>query len=222
MKYKTKKVDGIDVSYSSDWINDLENEIHFNWYYQQARLVYEHCARSDSLLEIGVGSSLLSDLLKRRNWKITTLDIDADKNPDICESASEFDFSSVNTDVVLAFEVFEHMPFTTFEKVVDRFSKSKVKSVYFSLPWNEFKLMEFKLWLPFVHDINFRLDLPVSRNRIDTLTHFWELANREKYLNEKRLVKIQSVVELFGKHGFDLIRLKKIGYIQYFQALRSH
>ena len=80
MKYKTKVVDGKKVSYSSDWINDLESEEHFNWYFQQASIVYNNCSKTSALLEIGVGTGLLSDLLKKRGWNIKTLDIDEKKN----------------------------------------------------------------------------------------------------------------------------------------------
>ncbi len=194
--------------------------MHFNWYYQQARLVYEHCTRNDNILEIGIGTSLLADLLRRRNWKVKTLDIDEDKNPDFCESASEVDYSTENIDIALAFEVFEHMPFTTFEKVIERLGESKVGGVYFSLSWNEYRLIDFKLSLPSIHEIHFRI--PISSGKISTSTHFWELANREKNIDEKRLITVENVVGLFKKNGFDVALLRKVGRIQYFQAVLSH
>ena len=118
MDYKTKKVDGKDVLYSSDWIHGLEQEIHYNWYYHQAKIVYDNCTRKDKILEIGIGTGVLSDILKKRKWEVTTLDIDEGKNPDICEDALSFNYLKAKIDVVLAYEVFEHIPFSTFHKLV--------------------------------------------------------------------------------------------------------
>ncbi|MCP4553116.1 MAG: hypothetical protein GY834_14005, partial [Bacteroidetes bacterium] len=124
-------VDGNEVIYSSDWVNDLENEIHFNWHYQQAAIVYDKCNKSSNILEIGVGTNLLSDLLHRRKWSIKTLDIDEDKMPDYCASADDFEYEDI--DVILAFEIFEHIPYNTFKSLINKISKSEVSSVYFSV-----------------------------------------------------------------------------------------
>ena len=216
MDYKTKIIDGVEVAYSADWIEGLEREDHFNWYYHQASLVYKYCDRSDHILEIGVGSSLLSDLLRRRKWEIATLDIDADKHPDICTSAVEFDYASITIDVVLAFEVFEHIPFVTFEQVVNRLGESKVKRIFFSLPWNEYRLVDFSLSMPIIHDVKFRI--PLSKNKITTHAHFWELAKRERNLDEKKLVTVESISRLFDKGGYNLTPLNKVRNIQFFEA----
>lgn len=218
MKYKTRLIDGHEVCFSADWIEGLEREIHFNWYYQQAELVYKNCAKNERLLEIGIGTGLLSDLLKKRKWKIQTLDIDDEKNPDFCASAAEFDYTASDIDVVLAFEVFEHMPFLTFEKVIAKIAKSDVRRVYFSLPWNERSLLEFKVKLPKVPGMS--LSWAVSKGRIDTPAHFWELSKQNRDLGGKRLVRVESVKELFKAMGFDVNILKKINYIQYLEAAR--
>jgi len=216
VKYTNKKVDGVDVFYSADWINGLENEMHFSWYYHQAKTVYDNCVREDTILEIGVGTGLLSSLLKKRNWNVTTLDIDADKKPDICESALDFNYIEGNFNTVLAFEVFEHMPYITFQKVINKLQLSKVKKVYFSLPWNERQLMDFKLHLPFFKELNFRL--AIRRNKISTIAHFWELSKVNKALDNKELVSYKTMIAMFLMNGYQVTALKKIGYIQYFEA----
>ncbi len=73
MKYKTKTIDGHDVCFSADWINGLEQEMHFNWYFHQADLIYKNCSREEKLLEIGVGTSLLSDLLNSTLLPLNTV-----------------------------------------------------------------------------------------------------------------------------------------------------
>jgi len=180
MEYKTKLVDGHEACFCSDWIADLEQELHFNWCYQQADLAYSNCRRDQRILEIGIGTGLLSDLLRKRGWNIKTLDIDENKSPDFCSSASEFDFIHHNIEIVLAFEIFEHIPFSTFEKVVDKLADSDLKAIYFSLPWNERQLIDFRLKLPRLEPLVWSLSFPTGE--IVTRAHFWELSKKPDHL----------------------------------------
>jgi uncharacterized UPF0146 family protein len=218
-KIKSTLVDGKEVYYGSWWIHEIEREIHFSWYYYQAKLVYENCDRSNKILEIGVGTNLLSDLLKRRKWNILTLDIDKDKAPDICESAYDYDFTNDNIDVILAFEIFEHIPFDTFEKIINNISKSNINKILFSLPWNERVLFNISLKFPKIRQLYFQLSLPLGH--ISTEAHFWELCKFSKKLIGKELKKVNSVVDLFHANGFSLALDKKIGNIQYFTATKN-
>lgn len=216
MKYQTVVVDGYEVNYSTDWINELEQEDHFNWYYHQAELVYKNCSRSESLLEIGVGTGLLSDLLKKRGWNVWTLDIDSEKHPDYCGSALDFDYCAIGADVVLAFEIFEHIPYSTFEKTIKKISESAVKRLYFSLPWNERTLINFSLKLPKLQRIEW--SFAVGIGSISTESHFWELARKERQLGNKVLVPLYSLTRVFARYNYRVRLLKKIGCIQYFCA----
>lgn len=216
--YKSTEVDGVEVYYSSDWIWEIENKTHFQWYWNQAKLVYERCNKNQQLLEIGVGTCLLYDLLKRRKWNIKTLDIDPEKAPDYCQNAAEFDFKKSKADVILAFEVFEHMPFSTFQKVIGKIRASKVEDIYFSVPWNEKTIFQLNLKLPKLPEINFGVN--ISNRRITEPTHFWELSKRNKTNKEKQWVSLQKITHVFHEEGFLLNRLNRIGYIQYFQATR--
>ncbi|WOJ96932.1 class I SAM-dependent methyltransferase [Congregibacter brevis] len=219
MDYQRKKVDGVEVLYSADWIHDLETSKHFNWYWHQACIVYTHCDRTQHLLEIGVGTNLLADLLKRRGWQVDTLDIDENKSPDYCGSAAEFDYSSHHVNVVLAFEVFEHIPLKTFEKVIDRLAESQVSAIHFSLPWNERALFTASIKLPRVRELRFGLSVP--RGRITTKAHFWELAKSDKLIQGKQLLSLQALTSIVERRGFVLTPRDKIGCIQYFSAIRG-
>lgn len=217
INYKTKMVDGQEVCFASDWIFELENEIHFNWYYHQAEMVYSILNRGENILEIGLGTGLLSDLLKRRNWRINTLDIDAEKHPDFCESAVDFDYSKRNVDCVLAFEIFEHIPYSTFKKLIEKLSCEKVKKIIFSVPWNEMQVASISLKLPKIP--KFELRLRLSKNRITTKAHFWELSRTAKVQDDKKqLIKLSQMISLFNENGYAIRTQKKVGYIQYFSA----
>jgi hypothetical protein len=215
--YKTKMVDGKEVYFSSDWINDLETEVHFNWYFNQAKMVYSILDRDQEILEIGLGTGLLSDLLKKRNWRVKTLDIDAGKHPDFCESAVDFSYAMNNVDCVLAFEIFEHIPYSTFEKLIKRLSQEKVKIILFSVPWNEIQLLSVSLKLP--KNIGFGFSLRFPKRRITTHAHFWELSQTSRVqADKKRLIKQERMISLFNQNGYDVDLHDKVGVIQYFSA----
>ena len=220
MDYREKSVDGRKVTFSADWINDLERREHFNWYHSQAQLIYQQCSREDKIIEIGVGAALLYDMMKRRGWDFSSLDIDADKNPDFLCSADDFDYAGHHVDVVVAFEVFEHIPLSTLKKVLAQIADSKVKMIGFSVPWNERRRINFQLKIPRLKKIsytNYR-ELGV----IKTQTHFWELAKRAKELDDgKHLVSPQQLHGMFDEIGFDMELVSREGYVQFATARRK-
>lgn len=97
------------LGYESNWIAELESEEHFSYYYKQIGFALEYLERSQPVLEIGPGAHMLRDPLTRKGFSVTTLDIDAEKSPDILGCLSDFPFDSGEYRQVLAFEVFEHV-----------------------------------------------------------------------------------------------------------------
>lgn len=219
MKYHKETIDGYEVNYSPDWIYDLEEPAHFMWYYEQAKLVYNNCLRTENLLEIGIGTGLLSDLLKKRGWRIKTLDIDKEKKPDFCSNALEFDYKQSNANTILAFEIFEHIPFSTFKKILNRFSHNNINKIYFSVPWNEQVLFDISIKLPKFKRIEHTISYP--RKTITTKTHHWELSKTRKTLDQKILVPMAELKEVFSKNGYMLRSEKKTESIQFLSATRD-
>jgi hypothetical protein len=218
IKYKSKIVDGQEVCFASDWIYDLETEVHFNWYYHQADMVYRNLNRNHKILEIGIGTGLLSELLKRRKWDIKTLDIDEEKHPDFCESAIDFDYREHGIEAVLAFEIFEHIPFSTFKKVVGKLCRSEINTVCFSLPWCERELVSFSLKLPKLSKMQWSLRVPIKK--IYTKAHCWELSTVDMPVGKKQLIGLHTLLNLFADHEYSVALDKKVGCIQYFCATR--
>lgn len=216
--YKTKVVDGKAVCFTSEWIYDLEKEVHFSWYYYQGEIVYNKLNRGQKILEIGLGTGLISDMLKRRKWDIKTLDIDEDKHPDFCDSAVDFDYQKHGVQAVLAFEIFEHIPYSTFSKVIEKLSRSNVNAICFSLPWCDQELFSFLIKLPILPKVQW--SLRVSKKKIYAKSHFWELSKVEMQSGEKKLISLETMRDLFKNHGYSVELGKKIGYIQYFFAKR--
>jgi hypothetical protein len=222
MKYQRKIVDGKEVIYSADWILDLESESHFRYYWKQLSLVYETCSREEEILELGVGTSLLSDVLRRRRFRISTLDIDPDKHPDYCANALDFDYSSKPFSTLLAFEIFEHIPFATFSKVVDVIGDSSINKIIFSVPWCEHLIQPFTLKLPRVPA--WSPSIKLRHNHIGTPAHFWELGRIKTVQacnDEKLLIPFHELENLFSRSDWTIKRIDRRNNIQFLIASRS-
>jgi hypothetical protein len=221
MKYQKQIVDGKEVVYSAEWILDLEAESHFLYYWNQLSHVYKTCRREEEILELGVGTKLLSDVLRRRKFKISTLDIDPDKHPDFCANALNFDYSIKPFSALLAFEIFEHIPFETFSKVLSAIANSSIDKIICSVPWCELAIQPFTLNLPRLSAWSPAIRIP--RSKIITPAHFWELKNVktiQKLQNEKVLVSLKKLQDVFSGSGWELKRLDRIRSIQFLMATR--
>jgi len=222
MNYQEAIVDGKKVAYSSDWILDLEDEIHFNYYWHQLSLIYHHCNRDEEILEIGVGTNFLSDILRRRKFKISTLDIDAQKKPDYCANALEFDYDLSGFKTLIAFEIFEHIPYETFQKVINKVSTSTIKTIIFSVPWAQYSFTPIKIKLPRVPV--FEPSLTIPKRKIDTKAHFWELTKKKQIIfldEDKLLLSRNELIRLFAQAGWSIKLGPRVECIQFFIASRT-
>ena len=100
----------MEYHYSSHWIHELESETHWRLYWRQQKLMRDLVSAGDRVLEIGVGTGFTANYLRSKGVHVTTLDIDAEKQPDIVANVAQFDFPELY-DAILAFEVFEHLPY---------------------------------------------------------------------------------------------------------------
>ncbi len=139
---KIHELGGIEYQYSTDWVHQLESEQHWRLYWQQQNLMDGYIAEDDHLLEIGVGTGFTANYLRAKNLTVTTADIDKGKNPGIVTNIVSYDFPD-SYDSVLAFEVFEHIPFSEFASLLPRLHGA-VRST-FSLVCQEIEKMFFNL-----------------------------------------------------------------------------
>ena len=73
---RSEIVDGVEYRYSSDWVHKLESEEHWRSYWQQLKLALPELEEGDTILEIGPGSGFVTNYLRSKGYKVTTLDID--------------------------------------------------------------------------------------------------------------------------------------------------
>lgn len=158
--------------YDSNWIRKLESERHWRQYWCHLKLIEDIVDRKDNILEIGCGSGFIANYLKSRGFRIRTLDIDENKNPDIVANIVEYNFPDVY-DHIFAFEVFEHIPFEELKPLLQRLSKACRKNLLISVPYNEKVLLHLEFYIPKIGE----KVIHVSRRRKKILTpnHHWEL-----------------------------------------------
>ena len=170
--YRTDNVGGVEYKYSAEWIHELESEKHWRLYWNQQKLIQNKVRKGDHVLEIGVGSGFTANYLRSKGVKVKTLDIDSKKKPDITANIVEYQFAEYY-DHILAFEVFEHIPFREFKMVLRKICRVCQKYIFLSVPRNEKIWMSCVLKLPKVAKREFRL--VTLKRKITNPAHFWEL-----------------------------------------------
>ena len=142
----------------------------------------------DKVLEIGPGTGFCCNYLRGKGIKVTTLDIDKDKNPDIHANVVTFT-PEQQYDHILAFEIFEHIPFDKCIEAMQRL-KQFCKNLVISIPFNEVRLIEANISLPIIKNISFGIYLP--KHKITERNHFWEV-NSGKHTEKRVLADFTSL-----------------------------
>lgn len=223
-KIKRCIVHGYELSYSSDWTGSLEPLHHWIYYWNQASLAWDYIAKDMPIIEIGIGTGFLKNYLKSQGWKCSTIDIDEAKRPDIVSDIASGDLSSMDFECVLAFEIFEHLPYPLFKQAVYNLTQYRPKFIIFSIPWSERRILELKINIPRLKEKT--LSFYARKNRILAQNHFWELKKHGKDSDsilsqgKKGLVSIAKIRELFSFVGYELTIKQKVKNIQYFVAER--
>ena len=169
---KRDVVAGVEYRYSTDWIHELESEAHWRLYWRQQKLMRDLVKPGDRVLEIGVGTGFAANYLRSRGISVSTLDIDADKQPDIVANVVRYEFPSTY-DAILAFEVFEHIPYDEFRSLLARLSVAARRYVFASVPRNRKLVFRFHAKLPKLKAKSF--EWKVRKGRIGEPYHVWEV-----------------------------------------------
>lgn len=206
--------------YETDWIHKLEKETHWRAYWLQQKIIENEIKKTDSILEIGKGTGFCSDYLKSKGYNVSTIDIDANKNPDIIGNIADYDFPE-KYDHIIAFEIFEHIPFDVFKQVLPKIKKCISKSLILSVPEGSISLMLLDIRFPIIKHIRFGIRLQQrylpSFLRIKlSKYHHWELNYNSEYsLNSIKKILNQNDLKVdihrrshFNKHNFFVIKHK--------------
>lgn len=195
---KVEVVEGVEHRYSTDWIHKLETEKHWRLYWQQQNLMQGLLGPGDRVLEIGVGSGFTANYLRSKGVSVTTLDIDEGKQPDIVANITLYDFPD-RYDAVLAFEIFEHIPYEQFLSALPHVAAAAGRHLFLSVPRNRRLVAMFRLKLPKLKARG--AELRMKRGRIDDPHHFWEVDHGD--------VTVESLERDLGGAGLTVHRRRE-------------
>lgn len=157
-------------------------------YFHQLKEIFECSPKS--VLEVGPGDHVVGSYLKNNTDVVyKSIDIADDLNPDILGSVTNMPIEDGSFDVVVAFEILEHIPFEDFEKAVQEMKRVAKKYVLISLP-HFGPPVKFSFKVPFLPELKFAFKIPYPRTHIFNGQHYWEIG--KKRFSPK---KIRSLIE---------------------------
>jgi len=171
---------------------------HYKWqYFTRPRFIMYHGILQilseiefKSVLELGPGPGILSYILKFLDKDVITFDFDKNLYPDVVGDIRNLPFKKGSFDLVLACQIFEHIPYNQFLSVLRDINKISKSFFLFSVPYNQHHF-EFFLNIKIIKYLYFRGFLNKILNKIfpiytyfgkDLKTsfpkheeHFWEI-----------------------------------------------
>ena len=111
---------------------EYDDKARFASYWHQVTEVLE--AGPETILEVGIGNRFLCEHLRKRNLRVSTCDIDARVKPEVVGSVTALPFKPATFDMVVSFEVLEHLPYEVFCAALRELSRVSRGPVIISLP----------------------------------------------------------------------------------------
>lgn len=134
--------------------------------------------RPKSILEIGVGDRIVADIIKILGYDIKTCDISPNVHPDYVADIRYLPFEKESFDMVVCFQILEHIGYEYFVDVLKSLHNITRKHVILSLPQIR-KHFSFKCHLPWMRKNKSLLlfkDFPRYPHPLKPSTgHLWEI-----------------------------------------------
>jgi len=157
----------------------------------QINLVRELAPRT--VLEVGIGNGLTSQILKWLGYDVTTADINSDLRPDRVASVMALSEAfNEKYDVVICAEVLEHLPFESADQALRELGSVSGQWVVVTVPQPARQVLYLEAKLPKVPRL--KIDWKVKSRRIDAC-HHWELGS----------VPVRKFEALLAKH-FQIVK----------------
>ncbi len=200
--------------FSSEWIKNLEDETRWMYYWYQQKIFFGRIEKNERILEVGVGKKITYNLLKQQGFDIKSADIDKEKDPDIEINIAIADDSFFNYDVVLAFNIFEHIPYDEFMSVMQKCYNNKIIKMFISFPRYGKLFADISINIPKIINKNFYITLPWGG--IKTASHHWEL-EYSKYTKNKLISDMQGI----GYACKDILEYKRQTYFWFDRIVKD-
>lgn len=160
-------------------------------YYWQLKEVLE--LAPSSVLEVGVGDQVFGSFIKKNTAvAYTSVDVAEDLHPDVVGSVLNLQFADKSFDVVCAFEVLEHIPFTEFDTALAELARVARTHVVISVP-HFGPMLSFSCKIPFLPAFRFAVKLPFPKKHSFNGQHYWEVG--------KSGYHVSLIRKMLRKHG---------------------
>ena len=161
------------------------------------------------VLEIGAGGMITYDLLKRHGLNIIAVDINSELSPDILADLRYLPFENECFDLILCFEVLEHVPYNDLIKCLKGFYRITRKFCILSLPTFGFefvltikfpKLPKVPAFQPFGKNMTLSaiVSPPIHAKRMPMPFHQWEIGRKG--------FPLRRIKEDIKASGFNIIK----------------
>jgi len=181
------------VNYSK--IIHFTKEQFSSYWYQINEIITKN---PDEMLEIGIAfGSFISDYLKKRKYKITTMDVDKKLNPDKIGSVLNIPFRNNSFDLITCFEVLEHLPFNKFTAALSELKRVSRQFVIFSIPDMTFYL-KFNFSIDRFIKILKIFSIPLIKIGSKFYEHYWEIGFQN--------INLKLIKEKINYVGFSILK----------------
>ncbi|NQU98292.1 class I SAM-dependent methyltransferase [Candidatus Woesearchaeota archaeon] len=153
--------------------------------------------KSKKILNIGIGDNTITTVLKNFGYEVTTCDLNKKLSPDIVADIRKLPFKKNGFDLVLCFEVLEHIPFEDFRNTLIGINNITKKYLIISLPQPSL-LFSFLIKIPLFKQFAFYFKLPLFIKHKYNGEHYWEV---EKIGYSRKRIK-----EEIKKSGFKILK----------------
>jgi len=136
-----------------------------------------------TVLEIGVGTGIVSDALRRLGIAVTTVDVEPSVCPDVLADVRRMPFEDQSFDVAVCCQVLEHLPFEDFGDALRELRRVTRGQLVLSLP-DQDRYFELTVRLPKLGCRTVAWSLPRLRPRplpparFAEMGHHWEIGVR--------------------------------------------
>ena len=129
-------------------------------------------------MEIGPGPGIVTDILRKQEVRVTTLDYADDVGADVVGSVLELPFADGEFDVVLCCQVLEHLEFKYFDQALANISKVANRGAVISLP-HFGRMWRYHFHVPKLNMVSFGVDLQfIKKQHIFKGQHYWEIGKK--------------------------------------------
>lgn len=165
------------VSVNHYIVKDYDSKERFISYWHQINEIID--LNPNKVLEIGIGNGFVSKYLKERSIDIVTADANADLKPDVVCDTRNLLFEDSSFDVVVCFEVLEHIHYNDFAKALSEIFRVTKNNAIISLP-DSGRVISFSLYSHRFGYFRRIISLPRLNKPLHKYDgqHYWEIGKK--------------------------------------------